>query len=65
MYWVWDANAVTKGAYVPKTVGSGAYNLAMNGAFFVQPTVGTTLAFTEANKTATATANLYRTANSF
>ncbi|MEI2707681.1 MAG: hypothetical protein V9E96_01530 [Chitinophagaceae bacterium] len=25
----------------------------MNGAFFVQPTVGTTLAFTEANKTAT------------
>jgi hypothetical protein len=27
----------------------------MNGAFFVQPTVGTTLAFTEANKTATAT----------
>ena len=62
MYWVWDANAVSKGAYVPKTVGSGAYNLAMNGAFFVQPTVGTTLAFTEANKTATATANLYRTA---
>ncbi|MEI2709044.1 MAG: hypothetical protein V9E96_08535 [Chitinophagaceae bacterium] len=34
----------------------------MNGAFFVQPTVATTLAFTEANKTATATANLYRTA---
>jgi hypothetical protein len=62
MYWVWDANAVSKGAYVPLTVGSGAYNLAMNGAFFVQPTVGTTLAFTEANKTASATANLYRTA---
>jgi hypothetical protein len=62
-YWVWDANAVTKGAYVPLTVGSGAYNLAMNGAFFVQPTAGTTLAFTEANKTATATANLFRTAN--
>ena len=61
-YWVWDANAVTRGAYVPLTVGSGAYNLAMNGAFFVQPTVGTTLAFTEANKTASATANLYRTA---
>jgi hypothetical protein len=33
MYWVWDANAVSKGAYVPLTVGSGAYNLAMNGAF--------------------------------
>jgi hypothetical protein len=32
MYWVWDANAVSKGAYVPLTVGSGAYNLAMNGA---------------------------------
>jgi hypothetical protein len=42
-------------AYVNRLIADGAYNLAMNGAFFVQPTVGTTLAFTEANKTATAT----------
>jgi|GEM_PF-1257355 len=59
-YWVWDANAVTRGAYVTKTVGSGAYSLAMNGAFFVQPSAGTTLAFTEANKQASATQNLFR-----
>ncbi|MFY7899557.1 MAG: T9SS type A sorting domain-containing protein, partial [Chitinophagaceae bacterium] len=60
MYWVWNANAVTRGAYVPLTKGSGAYNLAMNGAFFVQPTTATTLAFTENNKVASATANLFK-----
>ncbi len=59
-YWVWDANASTKGAYITKTVGSGAYSLSMNGAFFVKPVTGTTLAFTEANKVATATTNLFR-----
>lgn len=59
-YWVWDANASTKGAYITKTVGSGAYNLAMNGAFFVQPVSFATLFFTEANKTATATTTLFR-----
>jgi hypothetical protein len=60
-YWVWDANAVTRGAYVPLTKGGGAYNLAMNGAFFVQPSDATNLAFTETNKVAAATANLFRT----
>ncbi len=61
LYWVWDANAVTRGAYVVKVVDGIPYSLAMNGAFIVQPTSGTTLAFTEANKTASATANLFRT----
>jgi hypothetical protein len=64
-YWVWDANAVTKGAFVTRADGLGAYNLAMNGAFIMQPSGGAaTLAFTEANKTATATANLFETKGS-
>jgi hypothetical protein len=63
-YWVWDANAMTRGQYVTKAYNSGVYNLAMNGAFIVQPTAATSLAFTEANKTASATANLFRTTNS-
>jgi hypothetical protein len=62
-YWVWDANAMTRGQYVTKVYNSGAYNLAMNGAFIVQPTAATSLAFTEANKSTTATANLFRTTN--
>jgi hypothetical protein len=61
LYWIWDANAVTRGAYVIKIVDGLPYSLAMNGAFVVQPTSGTTLAFTEANKTASPTANLFRT----
>ena len=60
-YWLWDANAATRGAYVTRVVSGGAYNLAMNGSFVVQPTASTTLAFTEANKTASVTANLFRT----
>lgn len=61
-YWVWDANGATRGSYVTRLVGSGAYSLAMNAAFMVQPTATTTLAFTEANKTNSATSNLFRTA---
>ncbi len=53
-YWLWDPRASTKGAYVTKTVGGGAYSIPSGSAFFVQPTAGTTLAFTEANKTASA-----------
>jgi hypothetical protein len=61
-YWLWDANAgPTAGAYVTRTIGSGAYNLAMNGAFVVQPAAGTSMTFTESDKQATATANLFRT----
>ncbi len=63
-YWVWNANAAginNRGAYVTKVVGTGAYNLAANGAFFVQPVSGTTLAFTEANKQSTASTALFRT----
>jgi hypothetical protein len=60
-YWVWDANASTKGGYVVKAVGGGAYSLAMGGSFVVQPSSGTTLAFSEANKTAAATSGLFRT----
>ena len=63
LYWVWNANAGSKGQYVNRLIADGAYNLAMNGAFFVQPTVSSSLAFTEANKTATATQALYRTAS--
>ena len=61
-YWVWNANASTKGAYVTKTVGGGAYNLAMNSAFFVQPTATTSLSFAESNKVSSADAGLFRTA---
>jgi hypothetical protein len=64
LYWVWNANAGSKGQYVNRLIADGAYSLAMNGAFFVQPTVASSLAFTEANKTATATQALYRTASS-
>jgi Secretion system C-terminal sorting domain len=60
-YWLWDANAATKGAYVTRVVGGGAYNLAMNSAFVVQPTAATTLAFNEASKANSASANLFRT----
>jgi hypothetical protein len=60
-YWVWDANASTKGAYVVRSVGGGAYNLAMGASFVAQPASSTTLAFTEANKTAASTASLFRT----
>lgn len=63
VYWVWDANALTKGQYVTKAYNSGAYNLAMNGAFVVQPTATTTLAFTEARKTTSASVNLFRQTN--
>lgn len=62
-YWVWNANSATKGAYVTLSTTGGAYNLAMNGAFVVLPTTGTSLAFTEANKTSSATASLYQTDN--
>ncbi len=62
LYWVWNSNAATRGAYVPLTVGSGLYNIPMNGAFFVQPTASTTLAFTESNKQSTASASLFRIA---
>ena len=63
-YWVWNANAAginNRGAYVTKVVGTGAYNLAANGAFLVQPVSGTTLSFTEANKQSTASTALFRT----
>jgi hypothetical protein len=61
-YWVWDANGgVTAGSYVTRTIGSGAYNLAMNGAFVVQPASATSIAFVETDKQTTATANLFRT----
>lgn len=65
LYWVWNANAAginNRGAYVQRIVGGGAYSLAMNGAFFVQPTASTSLAFTESNKQSAATQNLSRTA---
>jgi hypothetical protein len=62
-YWMWDANANTKGNWVTRTVGTGVYNLAMNGSFFVQPSSSTTLAFAETNKTATATQSLFQTDN--
>jgi autotransporter-associated beta strand protein len=61
-YWIWDANAgPTTGAYVTRTIGSGAYNLAMNGAFVVSPVSPTSIPFVEADKQAVATANLFRT----
>ena len=60
LYWVWNANSVTRGAYVNISTTFGAYNLAMNGSFVVQPTASTTLAFTEGNKTSSATTNLFR-----
>jgi hypothetical protein len=63
LYWVWKATTAPRGAYIPITVGSGAYKLAMGAAFFVKPTASTTLAFTEANKQATASDNLFRTMN--
>ncbi len=63
LYWVWKATTAPRGAYIPVTVGSGAYSLAMGAAFFVKPTVATALAFTEANKQATASDNLFRTVN--
>lgn len=59
-YWVWDANGSTKGSWTTITVSGGAYNLAMNSAFIVQPVSATILAFTEANKTASITTNLFR-----
>ncbi len=64
LYWVWNANAGSRGQYVNRLIVDGAYNLAMNGAFFVQPTASTSLAFTESNKQATATQGLFRTASS-
>jgi hypothetical protein len=63
LYWVWKASTAPRGAYVPLTVGSGAYNLAMGAAFFVRPTASTTLAFTETNKQAASSDNLFRTFN--
>jgi hypothetical protein len=63
LYWVWKASTAPRGAYVPLTVGSGAYNLAMGASFFVRPTANTTLAFTEGNKSASTNDNLFRTFN--
>ncbi len=65
-YWVWDANGgVSSGSYTTRLTtaggGGGAYNLAMNGAFVIQLSGASTLAFTELKKTASATSNLFRT----
>ncbi len=60
-YWVWDANGgVSAGSYITKIIGGGAYNLAMSGAFVVNPTSATTINFVEADKQTTQTANLFR-----
>jgi hypothetical protein len=53
-YWAWDPQASTRGAYVTKTVGSGAYSIPAGSAYFVLPTASTTLNFTETNKTTAA-----------
>ncbi len=61
-YYVWDANAgPSAGAYVTKTVSATPYSLAMNGAFVVNPASATSINFVEADKQATASANLFRT----
>jgi 6-phosphogluconolactonase (cycloisomerase 2 family) len=63
-YWVWDANAgPIAGAYVTKIITNSSYNLAMNGAFVVEPISATTINFVEADKTTTVSDNLFRTSN--
>ncbi len=60
-FWYWDAQAgPTAGAYRTKLVGSTA-SLPMSGAFVVQPTLATSIAFVESDKTATDTTIMFRT----
>ena len=60
-YYVWNANGgVSAGSYTTKTIGATAYNLAMNGAFVVNPASATTINFVEADKQTAATSNLFR-----
>ncbi len=59
-FWYWDAQAgPSAGAYRTKLIGSSA-SLPMNGAFVVQPTAATSIAFIEADKIVTDTTNMFR-----
>ena len=62
-FWCWDANAgPSAGAYRTRLIGSLQNStLPMSGAFVVQPTSATSIAFVEADKVATDSTNLFRT----
>jgi len=60
-YYVWDANAATKGAYVTQVINGTTYNLDVNAVIIVQATGATAINLTENDKAAAPTASLFRT----
>jgi len=63
-YYVWDANAATKGAYVTQVINGSTYNLDANAVIVVQATAATAINLTEADKAAAPTSAVFRTPGS-